>query len=78
MLVNHSLKTKKKYIQDLFIQNKLDKTRFQRDMAYEDFKDLPGISMIDINVDLLECFSSFLIKVLLVVVLKVKLYQNND
>ena len=71
MLVNHSLKTKKKYIQDLFTQNKYD-------TAYEDFKDLPGISMTDIKVDLLECFSSFLIKGLLVVVLKVKLYQNNN
>ena len=48
MVVDQLLKTKKEYtklkkheIQDIY-QNKLDKPCFQEDIAYEDFKDLPG------------------------------------
>ena len=45
MLVDHSLKIKKKKIKETgdsryIYQNELDKACFQHDMAYGDFKDL--------------------------------------
>ena len=63
-------------------QSELDKACFQHDMAYGDFKDLNRRTaadkvlgdkallkihnMMDINMDLLQCFINFLIKKLLV------------
>ena len=70
-------------------QNKLDKACFQHDMAYGDFKDLTAAdkvlcdkallkiqNLMDINVDLLQWFISFLIEKLLVAVLKIFLIKN--
>ena len=78
-------------------QNWLDKACFQHDIAYGDFKDftrsrvydkyciinhLINLNMMDINVDLLHWFRNFLIKKLLVVLLRLhgrrpKLHEIN-
>ena len=53
MLAGHLLKTKKKQKfketgdSQYIYQNELDKTCFQQDMAYGDFKDLPGRAASD-------------------------------
>ena len=72
-------------------QSKLDKTYFQHDMAYGEFKDLPRTTaadkvlhvkviqnIMDINADLIQWFINFSIKSLLVVVLEVELCQTKN
>ena len=75
-------------------QNEVNKACFQHDMAYGDFKDLNRRTatdkvikclillkiqnMMDINVDLLQWSINFLLKKLLVVVLKMRIFQTKD
>ena len=64
-----------------FYQNEPDQSCFQHDTAYGCFKDLPRRTignMMDIKEVLLQWFTNFSIKSLLVVVLKVKLYRTNN
>ena len=89
MLLDHSLKIKKKIIKKIketgdsryIYQNKLDKACFQHNMAYGDFQDLIRRAIFDkvfcdgINVEVLQWFIKFLIKKLLVEQLKIKIIE---
>ena len=67
-------------------QNELDKICFEYDMAYGNFKDLTRrtvlllkvVNMIDIKKVLPQWFIHFLIKRLLVVLLKVRICQTSN
>ena len=93
VLADHLLKTKNEYKnlkkQERYnYQNKVDKACFQRDMAYGGFQDLPRRTqkksmlklqnMMNITADLFQWFINFLIKRLLVVLLKMKLCETKN